>query len=45
MLTYHHLKVLLGFNPRARDGREVAVKHCQYRNASFNPRARDGRES
>ena len=35
----------LGFNPRARDGRdpETTCLHCCSR--SFNPRARDGRDT
>ena len=34
----------LGFNPRARDGREKFWSIRSKRLLSFNPRARDGRE-
>ena len=36
--------MLLGFNPRARDGREKLPESQQAAMDSFNPRARDGRE-
>ena len=34
----------MGFNPRARDGRERTFIQNGYEFMSFNPRARDGRE-
>ena len=33
-----------GFNPRARDGRELVIASTAPTKTSFNPRARDGRE-
>ena len=35
----------VGFNPRARDGREIRTVLIKDLSHSFNPRARDGRES
>ena len=35
---------LAGFNPRARDGRELALRDSYQQQRRFNPRARDGRE-
>ena len=35
----------MGFNPRARDGRETFSYHRVILTPSFNPRARDGREN
>ena len=34
----------LGFNPRARDGRELFRQPTDQLQQCFNPRARDGRE-
>ena len=38
------LRQTLGFNPRARDGREPLALALCHKLARFNPRARDGRE-
>ena len=35
----------MGFNPRARDGREDCINRPSDNKKSFNPRARDGREA
>ena len=35
---------IAGFNPRARDGRELPMLGSTHLRLRFNPRARDGRE-
>ena len=43
-LALIELLTTLGFNPRARDGRESRFSCDGPTSGSFNPRARDGRE-
>ena len=33
-----------GFNPRAREGRDIVDRQIVRRSVSFNPRAREGRD-
>ncbi len=35
---------LVGFNPRAREGRDTSVRKQTCQTLSFNPRAREGRD-
>jgi len=36
--------IAVGFNPRAREGRDVALSPISPDNVCFNPRAREGRD-
>ena len=44
MIASRPCLAVYGFNPRARDGREVDRQWVRRYLLSFNPRARDGRE-